>query len=314
MSRFFERIFSVSRSLLGSPMFFGLLYLALIPAFALAFFNQRDGFTHSNIAREASTERLIDGVEADLRRALTAAFDNGILLNGLAPLYAQAGTIPTIIADQEWDIAVTLASVTLSGSYFYAGDLADLSGRVIEPADGYWNTFEPLNDYPSALIELTLLDLGVPTDFGTVFDGSGLSFEIPFSVVELNVTDPEGKITAEMLAAGLDSSTTDSTKNRIQLPEETVEALRQILAAQSGDDSQAIGGYARMLYLSAVTITTLGYGDIVPTKATTRFLVAFESVLGIVVMGLFLNASVNRRPSTPAKQPTTPPPLRSRRP
>ena len=43
----------------------------------------------------------------------------------------------------------------------------------------------------------------------------------------------------------------------------------------------------RMLYFSAVTITTLGYGDIIPVTHTARILVGFESVLGIVVIGFF---------------------------
>lgn len=55
------------------------------------------------------------------------------------------------------------------------------------------------------------------------------------------------------------------------------------------------GAFKRMLYLSAVTITTLGYGDIVPNSDTTRFLVALQSVLGIIIIGLFIN-SVARSP------------------
>jgi len=50
------------------------------------------------------------------------------------------------------------------------------------------------------------------------------------------------------------------------------------------------GAFGRMLYLSAVTITTLGYGDIVPNSGITRLLVGFQSVLGIVLIGLFINS------------------------
>jgi voltage-gated potassium channel Kch len=48
--------------------------------------------------------------------------------------------------------------------------------------------------------------------------------------------------------------------------------------------------FSRMLYLSASTITTLGFGDIVPITATARLLIAMESLMGIVLVGLFLNA------------------------
>jgi len=44
------------------------------------------------------------------------------------------------------------------------------------------------------------------------------------------------------------------------------------------------------LYFSAVTITTLGYGDISPTNDLGRVIAATESVLGITLIGLFLNA------------------------
>jgi voltage-gated potassium channel Kch len=45
-----------------------------------------------------------------------------------------------------------------------------------------------------------------------------------------------------------------------------------------------------MLYLSAVTITTVGYGDIVPITTAARVFVGFEAVLGVVLAGLFLAA------------------------
>lgn len=64
--------------------------------------------------------------------------------------------------------------------------------------------------------------------------------------------------------------------------------------ATRGYPSEAEGSYIRMLYLSAVTITTLGYGDIVPTTNRMRALVAFEAVLGIVIIGLFLNSIARR--------------------
>ena len=43
-----------------------------------------------------------------------------------------------------------------------------------------------------------------------------------------------------------------------------------------------------MFYLSTVTITTLGYGEIVPITTPARLLVAFEAFLGTVIIGLYL--------------------------
>lgn len=43
-------------------------------------------------------------------------------------------------------------------------------------------------------------------------------------------------------------------------------------------------------YFSVVTITTLGYGDILPIGPVSQTLTALESVLGITLIGLFLNS------------------------
>ena len=48
------------------------------------------------------------------------------------------------------------------------------------------------------------------------------------------------------------------------------------------------------LYFSVVTITTLGYGDITPKIDITKFLASSEAILGIVLVGLFLNALSHR--------------------
>jgi len=52
--------------------------------------------------------------------------------------------------------------------------------------------------------------------------------------------------------------------------------------------------YLRMLYFSVVTITTLGFGDIVPISTLSRIAVTTEAVLGVVLIGLFLNSLADR--------------------
>jgi len=48
--------------------------------------------------------------------------------------------------------------------------------------------------------------------------------------------------------------------------------------------------YVQSIYFSVVTITTLGYGDITPQTEMARVLTAIESIVGIILIGLFLNA------------------------
>ena len=61
-----------------------------------------------------------------------------------------------------------------------------------------------------------------------------------------------------------------------------------------GQPERFSGNFSRMLYFSAVVITTLGLGDIVPLTDRARGLVAAEAVLGIVFVGLFINAAASR--------------------
>jgi len=39
-----------------------------------------------------------------------------------------------------------------------------------------------------------------------------------------------------------------------------------------------------------MTITTVGYGDIVPLTNTARIFTALEAMVGIVMLGLFINS------------------------
>jgi voltage-gated potassium channel Kch len=49
----------------------------------------------------------------------------------------------------------------------------------------------------------------------------------------------------------------------------------------------------KSIYFSVVTITTLGFGDIYPVNDIARILTAIESVIGIVIIGFFLNRRNN---------------------
>jgi hypothetical protein len=85
------------------------------------------------------------------------------------------------------------------------------------------------------------------------------------------------------------------TRTMIPLSETARERLQNFVDLQRGLPYEASGDYLRMLYLSAVTITTLGYGDIVPITTAARLTVALEAVIGIVLAGLFINFAIKDR-------------------
>jgi hypothetical protein len=80
----------------------------------------------------------------------------------------------------------------------------------------------------------------------------------------------------------------------LELPEPVVLKLQAFAQAQEGDPTAASGLVLRMLYFSASTVTTLGLGDIQPLTPLARTLVTLEAILGLVFIGLFLNALASR--------------------
>lgn len=84
-----------------------------------------------------------------------------------------------------------------------------------------------------------------------------------------------------------------STIMELKVPYELSKKIDGYTRSVYGFPNNIDGKFIRMLYLSMVTITTLGYGDIVPLSNLTRILVGLESFLGIVIIGWFATALLN---------------------
>ena len=76
----------------------------------------------------------------------------------------------------------------------------------------------------------------------------------------------------------------------ITLPYKPKILMFKYVRAMLGFPSDPYDNFLRMVYLSAVTLTTLGYGDIVPLTSWSRGITALEAVLGILIVGMFLNS------------------------
>jgi hypothetical protein len=76
----------------------------------------------------------------------------------------------------------------------------------------------------------------------------------------------------------------------IEATESTEHDLVAVAHLLSGRPESHQRDYLRMLYFSVVTITTLGFGDVVPITRLSRVLVTFEAFLGPVLIGFFLAA------------------------
>lgn len=73
--------------------------------------------------------------------------------------------------------------------------------------------------------------------------------------------------------------------------------IHGLKASIKGKPTRSTGVLVRMLYLSVVTQTTLGFGDIVPLTDLTRILVALQSILGIIMAGGFISSVMRDKKS-----------------
>lgn len=70
-------------------------------------------------------------------------------------------------------------------------------------------------------------------------------------------------------------------KNSICFPDESPLVLRQV---SIGNFKYPIWNF---IYFSAVTITTLGYGDILPNSTAVRIIVMMETIIGVIITSIF---------------------------
>jgi hypothetical protein len=74
------------------------------------------------------------------------------------------------------------------------------------------------------------------------------------------------------------------------MPINTRDEIVKFGEAYRGFPDQIIGSFNRMLYFSAGVATSTTFGDIVPLTDHARTLVALQSILAIILIGLFMNS------------------------
>jgi hypothetical protein len=82
---------------------------------------------------------------------------------------------------------------------------------------------------------------------------------------------------------------------QIVITQDDLTRMRAYTAGFEGFPNRVPGVIGRMLYLSTITITTVGYGDIVPLSGLARFLVGFEATIGIILLGLFISSLTSQK-------------------
>lgn len=259
------------RGLSAKPLGWGLLYvLVLIPLFAVLYGLNASGFYQSTSTREPAF-----------------IFERSQLQEQLG--YAVANEAQRT-ADQKFP------SAHMSGSAFVTDLQMDPQGLTLY-----------VNAQSERGFQNVALRLGVPEnpDEKAMFDKDYYRYTISDVALGSDSQFPSAEVTGPTNAYALLHIDSEGTNSLVLvIPQQSVRRqLYQVWRSSQGYADSLHGLPLRMLYLSAVRATTLGYGDIVPVTTTTRGLITAEAVSGAVLVGLFLNAlarsrSVGRREDT----------------
>jgi hypothetical protein len=251
------------------PLVFLLAYLAAIPLFGLVYrYAVPNGF-YAPYARfepggAADNASLAAGLQAALRRGFATRVGAGLAIDDWRydPASLRVYHLETNDGEQlAFTVGVDAKGL---GELQGLGELGE-SFRVVVPD-------QPILRRPSE---------------------DGIVYRFPMLVLESD-SSPIRDNRARLFAAVFGAPDRVVAAPLLAFDAEEAARYESVLRGYRGDALAVSGQLARMCYLSAEVITTLGLGEIVPITPPARALVAAEAVLGIVFAGLFLNALAYR--------------------
>lgn len=258
--------FNLYRLVSLSSWVYILAYVLVIVSFALIYNSLAHEFYHPYAKYESAMREIADQV----RDGLTIAFRNA--LTKRTALYKTVHVAPD---------RVILSALKPDGSHL----LFPLRLELINLEKGKeWQVILP-----------------VPMKINTqavLYKKTPLGAE-SFSLFPLMEAQWDAGMFETMTGFYEDSSTLrkniENALRTIQVTREDLNRVRAFTAGHLGLPYQVPRGFSRMLYLSMVTITTLGYGDIEPLTNLTRWLTGIEATLGIILLGLFIGSVARSR-------------------
>jgi hypothetical protein len=216
---------------------------------------------------------------------------------------------PSYLADES-----NVAQAVAQGAYRNAQDEVPASCNKCAPLEPPIGSFATTNA-TDLLISITYLNasralgnivvqLDIPVNqIPSSAGGPGGYAFVPYSVVTGFNQTTDG---SDALSLQLFEQYTNSTSEpNMQVTTSELDSIQQFADAAQGIVSGLPDQFSRMLYFSAVSATTLGFGDIVPVTTLSRSFVTLEAILGVVFAGLFLNSLARRRPSEPTEKDST---------
>ena len=246
--------------LLDSSRFWGAAYVASIFVFALIYAQIDKGFLQSTSSREPATEHLL------------SEFAEYFVEN-----YMQAcGGVAGRVSVDGWVIVHCKAFTEADGSVRFALKHDEFGARWGQSETVFKVSLRTFGFQESALR---------PSKFSELWAFARRQHDRqPCTNMEASTLHREGMerilrsdLCPRPIAIGF-------------VNEEIWTRLAVLADERQGIVRKSSKNFSRMLYFSAVTATTLGYGDIAPVTPLTRNLVTVQSIVGIVLIGMFLNA------------------------
>jgi hypothetical protein len=272
---------SLKRRVFATPWLFALIYLAAIPSFALVYQEIGTELRQSTAPADAVTDRAAQALEDAIGEYLLLLIPDGP--RGIDSFFVQWPQVMPSAADGN-----------ASRVIFYRSSVAqqsevpdhDVSCRVKYELDAGQDAVVRHKDLSEIPTRLTF----VPAACAEIY------FKFPRKH-PINGLDETFDLANDFYWSWGDAELNQdlgTIEGTLFVNNDFLEKLLTYVTIRSGVPIRAREGFGRFLYFSTVTITTLGYGDIVPSSDRARLLVACESILGILVAGLFINAAAMR--------------------
>lgn len=270
------------------------VYLSILLAFAYVYSRLPGGsFYHANVSREPMVRNDKERISRSLQTEIIETFKKGhhgdtlmwcgrwkIEANSLEVLLLEARDKETDV-EIRFKLAAELLDISNSnGSIFFVDSTVIFSANESK---------EILSEGRKAVSKTATVDVPGPPSVGD-WD----THKNP-SLAEVLFPTGIAPTAQDRECGGLENSPVSSRVVTIPIPERLNHEIRNLAKGVQGDPSNLDGQFWRMLYLSAVTITTVGYGDISPLTTRARVLISVEAVIGIIVIGLFINAVFQQR-------------------
>ncbi len=257
---------------------FAALYLGLIPTYAFVYACLPYHFYHSTVRYEESFRSDANYIAESLRRSIVENFEKHY-----------GGGKATIRGTEVESSTIRVSNVAAHRNYL------DFTLNYDEQRELQG---EPVTEIRVGQIKLTLTPraIGKRQKAGeqgqavTIDDNGEYLYPDPKTSLP-DICPPPTSVDYSVVVA----KNSNLPMAVVVIPAETLSLINGYIAADTGFPSFITGNFERMLYLSAMTITTVGFGDIVPITPLARTLVASEAVVGVVLAGLFINAVARRR-------------------